>query len=252
MAVGDRIDLFKRYQEHNVAAASVEMSRIYFYESTTEPCGIKDLDLRFIYANEAYRKILNLPLDYDVSGKTFEDMAGRNDEFTSNIRTHEQRVIAGKKASFAREFIDFENKMHPIPYVFLRTPYFSDVGTVSALEFYALSWHKFASMHHQDPDAIFRDGKLLNPYDMLTDKQWSVLYLHCTGLTLREIAESKSISHSAVKKSINRSTKIIQRNLQFDTTKNIIPELINLGWLAFLPADFISNYQQYTIYNFSP
>ncbi|MFJ3459453.1 PAS domain-containing protein [Scandinavium goeteborgense] len=250
MAVRDRIALFKGYQAVNDAAASISMSRIFFYESTTEPCGAKDLDLRFIYANKAYRKSLNLPLNFDVTGKTFEEMTGENIALTGDISRHERQIITSARASFAREFLASGDASHPIPYVFLRTPHFSDSGDVSALEFYAFSWHKFSSMHHHDPTAIIKDGKLLTPYDLLTDKQWSALYLYCTGLCHKEIADLKAISVSAIKKSIKRSTEIVQHALQTDTSRSIVPTIINMGWMNFLPSDFIDKYQQYTVYNF--
>lgn len=249
MAVGDRIALFKGYQAVNDAAASIEMSRIYFYESNSEPCGIKDLDLRFIYANEAYRETLSLPLDYDVTGKTFEEMTGKDDSFTESLRAHELKVIQDKRGSFAREFMQFGNIKHPIPYVFLRTPYLSEIDVVSAIEFYAISWHKFSIMQHQDPNILIHDGKRLTPYDLLTDKQWSVLYMHCTGLLLKEIAEMKQVSISAIKKTIKRSTEIIQQCLQIDTDRNIVPIIINLGWMNFLPAEQLDSYQSFTVFS---
>lgn len=250
MAVRDRIALFKGYQAVNDAAASISMSRIFFYESTTEPCGVKDLELRFIYANQAYRKSLNLPLDYDVTGKTFEEMTDEKIELTGGISRHEHQIITSRRASFAREFLASGQSQHPTPYVFLRTPHFAETGDVSALEFYAFSWHKFSSMHHHDPTILIKDGKLLTPYDLLTDKQWSALYLYCTGLSHKEIADLKSVSISAVKKSIKRSTEIIQQELQTDTNRSIVPTIINMGWMNFLPSEYINKYQSYTVYDF--
>lgn len=251
MAVGDRIALFKTYQAVNAAAASISMSRIHTYEATTEPCGAKDHNLRFIYANEPYRKALSLPLDYDVTGKTFEELSGLDNTLTESIRKHELQILRGSRASFAREFMRFGNDKHPTPYCFMRAPFFADSGDVIGIELFAITWHKFASMFHQDPTAAYKNGDLLSPYDLLTDRQWSILYLYCTWHSQREIAAKIGISETAVRNNIKKSIALIVKDLHIDTNKEIIGEIIKLGWLCYIPEEFIPEYQPYTTYEFT-
>ncbi|XUA21466.1 helix-turn-helix transcriptional regulator (plasmid) [Citrobacter sp. OP27] len=249
MAVRDRIALFKGYQAVNAAAASVGMSRIYAFESTTEPAGIKDLEHRYIYVNEAYRELLRLPLTYDVTGKTFQELTGLESEFSDNIRKHENLVMRDKKASFAREFFPFGTFEHHVPYFFYRIPHMSDAGHVTAIEFFAVSWHEFSGMYHQGSDSPVQDHKLLTPYSLLTDKQWSALYLYCTGLTVKEIANTLGISLSGVRKRIDRGAEITLSHLQLDTNTEIMPEIVKLGWLNFTPPELSDGIQQFTIYH---
>ena len=254
MAAQDRIDLFLRSQENSSNnLPHVEVSRLYFYESSSDPWGIKDTRSRYIYVNAAYLELLNLPANFDITGKTFEDVSSNNAEFAKMLRKHEELVISKKRPYYSSEIGHFGKDQRLKPYIFERMPYFSGIDLVTGTEFHGIAWVKFALIHSSN-EYLGRElnSRTINiPTEFLTEREWEIMYLYCTGLTGPQVADYFKISLDRVKTVIQVTRKKIRDKLQIDTKNDLINTIIKLGWINYPPEYLLLENQGYRIYDIS-
>ncbi|EEQ12841.1 LuxR family transcription regulatory protein, partial [Yersinia frederiksenii ATCC 33641] len=65
---------------------------IRFWEHSSEPWGIKDNQSKFIYANNRFNKLLDLPDKYNVEGRSDGELPTPISEFEVEFQEHDRKV----------------------------------------------------------------------------------------------------------------------------------------------------------------
>lgn len=246
MAAQDRIDLFLRSQENSPNKfPHIDVSRLCFYESSSEPWGLKDLNSRYIYVNKPYLDLLNIPEEKNITGKTFEEVVGIRDDFSDSIHEHELLVIHNKKAVYSREVRTFGLEQQIELYIFKRMPYFSELNTVVAIEFNGMPWDKLAPIHSMNDLSQTNSPRVLikKPTDKLTEREWEIVFLISTGKSRKQVSTELNISEKWIEKCLEMCAK----KLNVDTPKNI-PHFVFLnGWNNYLPKNILEKHRGYII-----
>lgn len=210
-------------------------SLIHTMEKLHEPCGAKDLQSRFVYANPAYYRLLDLPRGFDISGRTDDELPAPTSEFAPEFQAHDRLVEMLEQRKSSLEIHEFGHEKRLSAYFFDKTPMYNDDGLVTGTYFYGrLAEHlslRFYSTGGK-PESLI----LTAPDNIFTDKEWELIFLLRQHYPLRECSSILGINLSAVSARLGR----IYDKLGVRTVNSLIEYIRCNNWHTYVPGRFIT------------
>lgn len=184
---------------------SIDLIRqhIYSWERSKDPWGVKDYNYRFIYVNQAYLELLNLPNGYDVRGRKEDELRSIKSNLKDELSTHERMVVELGDRVTSLEVNFFGKNKEMQPYFFDKSPLFNFNG-----DFLGVTIHgKKAEIYPVNLLLSDDSPKLLyfdTPSSSFTKREWDVIFLLLRGFRYNLIAEELNLSVRTVRNNIQR------------------------------------------------
>lgn len=206
------------------------------WENLDEPYGVKDLQSRFVYANQAYYRLLDLPAGFDITGRYDSELPAPTSDFAAEFQAHDRLVETLKKRKSSLEIHEFGHDKRLSAYFFDKSPLYDEGDNVIGTIFHGrLAEHlslRFYSTGGK-PESII----LTAPDGIFTDKEWELIFLLRQRHSLRECSGILGISQSAVDDRLRR----IYDKKGVRSVKELIDFVRFNNWHTYVPARFITS-----------
>lgn len=218
--------------------------------------GCKDLNSKFLYANQNYADIIGLQKGEDTIGRTDFDMPCDTVNCAQMFRYQDSEVMVKLKPMRILDIHRFANNEWKV-YVFSKSPFFDidnnlagtifsgqDITNVSTLELASLLAK--IKIEGVSNDLIGQDSYMFgNKFKdiNLTDRESEVLFFLLRGKTAKLIAKTLNLSPRTVEKySDNLKNKFVVSNLH-----ELIDKAISLGYLNIIPETLFTTQISYCL-----
>lgn len=212
------------------AGSLVPAQMLMFWERSSEPWGVKNAELKFIYANRAYLDLLGVD---DVLGKRSSDLPLF--DFADSFEQQDRLVMDRLDRVTSLEIHRYGGKKSYSAWMFDKYPLLDQNDQISGVVFHGRLARDFGVK-------TFITGEIPapltfeKPTQLLSEKEWGTLFLLLMGKNRKEIAKIHGVSLKTIEQRINNSlTKTLQ-----PTTQQLIQYAIKEGWHRYIPNEFLS------------
>lgn len=208
-----------------------------YMESLNEPCGIKDRTSKFIYANKAYLKLLNLPNDFNIEGRLDSEVPAATADYASLFQAHDRLVETTLKRRSSLEIHPFGKDQQLSAYFFDKTPFPDENKNIIGTFFHG------RKAEHLSLRFYIEGGKaesiiLTKPDDIFSDFQWLVVFYLRSHLTAKEIAMKLNRSVGYIRNVIAK----IYEDAGVTSTAMLIDFLRSNGWHRYVPEKLLAHH----------
>ena len=213
------------------------------WENLDHPCGAKNLQSQFVYANPAYRRLLALPAKFNLEGRFDHEMPAPTSEFAEEFRFHDRLVEEAGERRSSLEVNEFGPQKQLSAYFFDKFPIFDHDNKVIGTFFFgrrAVFLDTEFYLNGGRPDSII----LTKPSDIFSEAQWEVIFFLVRGLTNKQIATRLKRSVDTIKTHLKAIMEIANVN-----TREQLIEFIDVnGWMSYVPEKFM-HYRRHILFN---
>jgi DNA-binding CsgD family transcriptional regulator len=233
MTVRHGTDLHVRSQ----GTVHVPDALIHCWEKLNEPCGVKDLHSRFVYANPAYLDLLALPKNFDITGRLDSEIPASTSEFAEAFQIHDRLVEAERQRKSSLEIHPFGHNRQIQAYFFDKLPFYSDDGEVVGTTFYGRrAEHLPLTFYTQQFSGENLSLMLTKPAEMFTDYEWKIIFYLCQGKTQKYISSLFGVSI----KSVNKKVQIIYQKISVSSATELMEFCTEMGWKNYIPESLLA------------
>ncbi|ETS32021.1 response regulator containing a CheY-like receiver [Photorhabdus khanii NC19] len=160
---------------------------------------VKDKRLRFIYANKAFIKLSKLPEHFDVTGYTAKELPTPFNHLVHFFEEHDRKVLQTMQrvSSIGAHLQNDGQQLNP--YFCEKYPLMDEKNHCVGIICHIKEINHF-SVHHYIKHYTFIPVKLSPPNNILTKKEWTVIFLFCRGISNQCIAHEMKVSCRTVEK----------------------------------------------------
>ncbi|AKH65453.1 MULTISPECIES: PAS and helix-turn-helix domain-containing protein [Photorhabdus] len=169
------------------------------WDRSSDPWFVKDKESRFIYANSAFIKANKLPENSNVIGYTDEELPTPVSGFAHHFKEHERRVLACMQRVSSIGTYPQGSGQLPKSYFCEKYPLMCENNQCIGIISHAKEIDHFTVSHYiknNIPISIFPRP----PNNLLKDKEWTIIFLFCCGISNKDIATEMNISCRTVEK----------------------------------------------------
>lgn len=200
------------------------------WENLDHPCGAKNLQSQFVYANPAYRRLLALPAKFNLEGRFDHEMPAPTSEFAEEFRFHDRLVEEVGERRSSLEVNEFGSQKQLSAYFFDKFPIFDHDDKVIGTFFFgrrAVFLDTEFYLNGGRPDSII----LTKPSDIFSEAQWEIIFFLIRGLSNKQIATKLKRSVDTIKTHLKAIMTIANVN-----SREQLIEFINAnGWSSYVP-----------------
>ncbi|MCA6219620.1 helix-turn-helix transcriptional regulator [Photorhabdus antumapuensis] len=166
---------------------------INMWDKSHESWFVKDKNLRFIYANKVFIKLSKLPEDFDVMGYTAKELPTPFHYLAHLFEKHDCKVLQSmQRISSIGAHLQSDSQQLK-PYFCEKYPLMDENDQCIGIICHIREINHF-SVHHYIRNDTTMSVKLRPPNNILTEKEWIVIFLFCRGISNRGIANEMKIS----------------------------------------------------------
>ncbi|OCQ51128.1 transcriptional regulator MalT [Photorhabdus australis subsp. thailandensis] len=180
---------------------------IYTWERSDEPWGAKDLQSRFIYANSAFYRLLNLPEDFDITGLSVSELPSPIAEYEKEFSRQDQKVIQTMQRVTSLETHPVGENRVKQTYLCNKYPLCDEKGDCIGVTFHIYKTQDFSVSYYYEK-TLPATLKFIPPNDILTQTEWEVLFLTLRSVDEERISEELTMSTDDV---VNHIQSIYQK-----------------------------------------
>ena len=195
---------------NNIWREAIGPSLFNIIQTSLEPWGFKDNKSFFVYANDPYKKLLNIPKKFDVAGRKDGEMPAPTSDFEKEFQLHDRKTEREERTLSSLEVHPFGKEQKLEAYCFEKMPCFDKDRNVLGTIFHGikLSEH-YIQLSFQlnqlvsgqrSPMASFVEGN--DHYQQLDDRQHELLFLLGLGFNTKEIAARLQLSKRTVENNL--------------------------------------------------
>ncbi|WP_340622211.1 helix-turn-helix transcriptional regulator [Xenorhabdus siamensis] len=163
------------------------------WDKSHESWSVKDKKLHLIYANKVFIKLNNLSDDFDVTGYTEKELPTPFNHLVHLFEEHDRQVLTSmQRVSSISSYFQYESKQLR-PYFCEKYPLMSEENKCIGIVCHIKEINHF-SVHHYIRNDITASINLNPPNNILTEKEWIIVFLFCRGISNRKIANELKIS----------------------------------------------------------
>lgn len=184
---------------------SIELitQHISSWERSNDPWGAKDCNYRFIYANQAYLELLNIPTGYDIRGCLEHDLRLIVSNLKDEYNAHERKVqeLGDRVSCLEVNFFGRDRVLQP--YFFDKMPFFDSSGSFSGTIIHGRKAEIYSHdllLSDDSPRSLYFNV----PNSSFTKREWDIIYLLLRGLSYSLIAQELNLSIRTVKNNVQR------------------------------------------------
>ncbi|OTA18365.1 virulence factors transcription regulator [Xenorhabdus vietnamensis] len=154
---------------------------------------VKDKDLRFIYANKVFIELSNLPEGFDVTGCTEKELPTPFNHLVHFFEEHDRKVLQSMQL-ISSIGTYFQHSPQQIKSYFCeKYPLMNENNECIGVICHAKEINHF-SVHHYIKNDTSTSISLSPPNNILTEKEWLIIFLFCRGISNRYIANELKLS----------------------------------------------------------
>ncbi len=175
----------------------ISQQLINTWENNQDPYTLKDINSKYLYANIAFYKLINLSDDFNIIGLTDYDIPNAVCFLQKNYIKLERKVFeTQKRVSSIESHIFNQNRERQI-YLCDRTPIFNDNNQLFALSFHYSPYMDFSSNYYINeiiPNQVNRENKHAN----INSEEIEILSLFSHSMTMEEISQLLDIEEEKI------------------------------------------------------
>ncbi|TDB51436.1 helix-turn-helix transcriptional regulator [Photorhabdus luminescens] len=154
---------------------------------------VKDKNLRFIYANKVFIRLGKLPENFDVIGYTAKELPTPFNYLANFFEKHDRKVLQSMQRISSIGADLQSNGQQLKPYFCEKYPLMDEdnqcIGVICRIkEISHFSIHNY--IKHSPSISV----RLRPPNNILTEKEWMVIFLFCQGVSNKSIADEMNVS----------------------------------------------------------
>ncbi|WP_255556801.1 LuxR C-terminal-related transcriptional regulator [Sodalis sp. dw_96] len=162
-----------------------------------EPCGIRNLESRFIYANSSLMKVYGVNSSADIIGKRDVEIKSKLVEFDNAAEEFAKQDKQVFKTEQRLSTLEFHPLAIDYPYVVNKLPFYNDnneyvgmFGYIKKLEIYTINDYIKGHM----PGSL-----LLNkPDDFFTERECEIMFFRLRGMKVKAVADRLNLATRTV------------------------------------------------------
>lgn len=213
------------------------------WEHLDHPCGAKNLQSQFVYANPAYKKLLSLPDKFNLEGRYDHEMPAPTSEFAEEFRYHDRLVEKVRERRSSLEINEFGPYRKLSAFFFDKLPIIDYKDNVIGTLFLgrrAVYLNTNFYLHTERPDSVL----LTKPSAIFTEKEWEIIFLMRQNLTLREIAERIQRTVNTVRAHFTT----IFNKAGVNNKEQLTDFILSNGWGCYIPEKYM-NGKKHILFN---
>ncbi|ATW29116.1 helix-turn-helix transcriptional regulator [Candidatus Williamhamiltonella defendens] len=173
---------------------------VMLWETSQEPWGVKDVDSKYIYANRAYYRLLNInPATFCIVGHLDDQLPSPIADFAPHFQQHDRQTMQRQDRLCSIEIHPYEPDQLMRPYYFDKYPLYEAhsrlcIGTI----FHARKVEEILLKKRLLQDA--KPGYFLfyPPENIFTEKELEVIFCVLQNMSSKLIALHLGLSHRTV------------------------------------------------------
>lgn len=225
---------------------NIPLEIIHAFNNSVEPRGIKDTESRFIYLNDAHRKLLGLKSVEQILGKSYAEVTLPFVGLSERSRQHEVMVMESRRLIRSLEIFPFSEGDFEA-YIFERAPFYNKDEQIVGTVFTGRELNKYLPLEFitKLPVGTTSIFEFDDPLKILTEREWEIIYLLCKGFNRAAVAKRLNISEDWTKKCI----KSVYEQLDIHSVDELTTYALKKGWLTSIPKRLLTEYMGYFIIN---
>uniref|UniRef100_UPI0036DD5DB5 helix-turn-helix transcriptional regulator n=1 Tax=Photorhabdus sp. RM322S TaxID=3342825 RepID=UPI0036DD5DB5 len=169
------------------------------WDRSHESWFVKDKKFRFIYANKVFIKLSKLPEHFNVTGYTAKELPTPFNHLVHLFEEHDRKVLQSmQRVSSIGAYLQSNNQQLK-PYFCEKYPLMDEKNHCIGIICHIKEINHF-SVHHYIKNDTTISVKLSPPNNILTEKEWIIIFLFCRGISNQCIAYEMKISYRTVEK----------------------------------------------------
>ncbi|ATM97797.1 LuxR family transcription regulatory protein [Yersinia frederiksenii] len=170
---------------------------IRFWEHSSEPWGIKDNQSKFIYANNRFNKLLDLPDKYNVEGRSDGELPTPISEFEVEFQEHDRKVELLQDRITSVEVHEWDGLSYFKPNFCDKYPLIDENGISQGVIFHVRPVEDII-LTHLNKIKIPTSLIFSPPSDLFTKREWEVLFYILHAFSSGEIAKKLHLSSRTI------------------------------------------------------
>ncbi|CAQ85120.1 MULTISPECIES: helix-turn-helix transcriptional regulator [Photorhabdus] len=165
----------------------------HMWDKSHESWFVKDKEFRFMYANPVFIKVNKLPENFDVTGYTDKELPTPFNHLTHFFEEHDRKVLQSmQKISSIGAYLQ-DNSQQLKSYHCEKYPLMGENNQCIGIICHTREINHFSVYNYIKNDSSV-SVKLRPPNDILTEKEWIIIFLFCRGVSNKCIADEMNIS----------------------------------------------------------
>ncbi len=206
---------------------------IRFWEHSSEPWGIRDNQSKFIYANNRFNKLLDLPDKYNVEGRSDGELPTPISEFEVEFQEHDRKVELLQDRITSVEIHEWDGLSYFKPNFCDKYPLIDENGISQGVIFHVRPVEDII-LTHLNKIKIPTSLIFTPPSDLFTKREWEVLFYILHAFSSNEIAEKLHLS----RRTVNNVIQNIYRKSGVTSKKQIIEYCYEKKIHNYVPQSF--------------
>lgn len=208
-------------------------SLVDFLRFEHDPWGVKDLNSRFMYANNFSH--LGIGMTFNIDGILDREIPHpASAEISGHLLQHDENVMTRrKKECIIQTCYNFKKKEHT-PYLFEKSPLYNKDGEVQGVIYHGRELYLFEK-HDLWRKTDVSVCKFTPPNDLFTKKECLIIYWLLQRLSSKEIAQKLHLSSRTVDNRIN----ILFGKAGVNTRATFIDYCMTAGFANYIPFELV-------------
>ena len=222
---------------------AIGSSLFYIMTTSLEPWGCKDKNSVFVFANDAYKKLLGIPIAFDISGRKDGELPAPTSDFEREFQLHDRRTENEQQTLSSLEVHQFGKSSSIEAYRFEKMPCIDSTGVIGTIfhgvklseQYINLSYqlNQLVGVHNT-PIASFSEGNHLN--GLLSSREHEILFLIGLGFSTKEIASRLNLGNRTIENYLAK----IRTRFGVKKTQKLREMAWEYGWVNNIPKRFLT------------
>ncbi|WP_340611007.1 helix-turn-helix transcriptional regulator [Xenorhabdus bharatensis] len=206
------------------------------WDKSHESWFVKDINLRFIYANKTFIKLNKLPDNFDIRGYQEKELSTQLSDLSNLFEEHDRKTLQSMQrvSSIGAYFQDNPHQLKP--YFCEKYPLMSEDNQCMGIICHIKEISHF-SVHHYIKNNSSISINLNPPNKILTEKEWLIIFLFCRGINNKYIANKLKISYRTLEKYF----KIIYEKLSINSIIELKELCERNNYDLYVPSQYFSS-----------
>lgn len=179
---------------------------ILFWDTSEDAWGVKDVNLRYVYANPAFSRLLGLPKTFSVVGLSDKELPCLYANLWHEHSHHDIKVIENRKLISSIDIRRYHKFGSIEPYIFDKYPLFNELGESDGIVFHGRKILFFSlSMLLAGQRPFHFDINI--PTNKFSKKEWRLICLINSGLNAKSISIYLKCNERTISNAIGRIYK---------------------------------------------
>ncbi|WP_426576465.1 helix-turn-helix transcriptional regulator [Xenorhabdus stockiae] len=213
------------------------------WDKSHEPWFVKDKELRFIYANKAFLELNKLSESFDITGYTEKALITPFSGLVQLFEDHDKKVLQSMQRISSIGSYFQNNTKNLIPYFCEKYPLMSESNTCMGIICHIKETNYF-SVHNYIKNDISVSINLTPPSEVLTEKEWLIIFLFCRGINNKNMANELKISG----RTLERYFKIIYEKLSINSMMELKTLCERDHYDLYIPPQYIKSISHTLLY----